>query len=659
LIGKTIAHYRVGVKLGQGGMGEVYQATDTKLNRNVALKVLPEEFAKDHDRMARFKREAQLLASLNHTNIAAIYGLEEENGVQAIVLELVEGPTLSDRIKQGAIPLDEALNISKQIAEALESAHEQGVIHRDLKPANVKVKEDGQVKVLDFGLAKALEGEMTEEEIGNSPTLSVASTRAGVILGTAAYMSPEQAAGKKADRRADIWSFGVVLFEMLTGQRLFTGESAVEVMSRVMRDDPGWDLLPSATPAAIRKLLRRCLTKDRKQRMQAIGDARFEIEEALTGPTSADEATVAVPQPAWKAFLPWAAGALAIALVVSLWAPWRAGVAPAPVRLSVNVTTDDRLFTGYGPFMQQIQIHCSEKPRTVTFYGQKLGRLLEFEPFAKARLNDIDEALIATFVQMRAKQVAPATVNRELATLRRLLRLAQEWKVIDRVPRIRMLPGERQREFVLNHAQEKLYLTMAPQPLRDVALLLLDTGLRVGEASKLRWTDISLRPAHGAKYGYLRVREGKSQNAKRVVSLTSRVKTMLEARYLSHESPFAFPGKDPASPILVTSLNHIQLKLRKLLKMNEEFVLHSLRHTMLTRLGEAGVEAFTIMRIAGHSSVTVSQRYVHPTPEALERAFERLEALNVHAEKRLLSDGKRLPPATVSATLEEEAAVSP
>ena len=322
LIGKTIAHYTVGEKIGAGGMGEVYRATDTKLNRDVALKVLPEEFAKDHDRMSRFKREAQVLASLNHPNIAAIYGLEEENGVQAIVLELVEGPTLAERIKQSAIPLEEALNIAKQIAEAVESAHEQGVIHRDLKPANVKVKEDGQVKVLDFGLAKALEGELTEEEIGNSPTLSVAATRAGVILGTAAYMSPEQATGKKADKRADIWSFGVVLFEMLTGQRLFTGESVVEVMSKVMRDEPDWDSLPSDTPSSVRKVLRRCLERDRKRRLHDIADARLEIEETLSE-SSITTSVVAAPEPTqivWKQAVPWVlAGALALVLIAMVF----------------------------------------------------------------------------------------------------------------------------------------------------------------------------------------------------------------------------------------------------------------------------------------------------------------------------------------------------
>src|SRR3954464_9762759 len=217
MLDQTVSHYKITGKLGAGGMGEVYRASDSKLNREVALKVLPQEFARDSERMARFKREAQLLASLNHSNIATIFGLEETNGSFALIMELVEGETLADRIAQGPLPLDEALPIAKQIADALESAHEKGIIHRDLKPANVKINPDGVVKVLDFGLAKALEGQ-SSSDLAKSHTISLAATQAGIILGTAAYMSPEQAKGKNADRRADIWSFGVVLFEMLTGK---------------------------------------------------------------------------------------------------------------------------------------------------------------------------------------------------------------------------------------------------------------------------------------------------------------------------------------------------------------------------------------------------------------------------------------------------------
>ena len=235
-VGDRLGPYKVTAKIGEGGMGEVYQARDTTLDRDVALKVLPETFTADPDRLARFEREAKVLASLNHPNIGSIYGLEEQDGIRALVLELVEGPTLADRILKGPIPLDEVLPIARQIAEALEAAHEAGVIHRDLKPANIKVREDGTVKVLDFGLAKALDPN-PEGDPSQSPTLTAAATQMGVILGTAAYMSPEQAAGQPSDKRSDAWSFGVVLYEMLTGQRLFTGETVSHVLAKVLDRD--------------------------------------------------------------------------------------------------------------------------------------------------------------------------------------------------------------------------------------------------------------------------------------------------------------------------------------------------------------------------------------------------------------------------------------
>ena len=251
-VGARLGHYEVTAKLGEGGMGEVWEATDTKLNRQVALKILPEAFATDPDRLARFQREAQVLASLNHPGIAAIYGIEEQDDTRALVLELVEGPTLADRIAQGPIPVDEALPIAKQIAEALEAAHEAGVIHRDLKPANIKVREDGTVKVLDFGLAKALDPSPTADP-SQSPTLTAAATQMGVIMGTAAYMSPEQARGKPVDKRADIWSFGVVLYEMLTGQRAFQGEDVSLTLAAVMTFEPDLDLLPETlSPKRVR-----------------------------------------------------------------------------------------------------------------------------------------------------------------------------------------------------------------------------------------------------------------------------------------------------------------------------------------------------------------------------------------------------------------------
>jgi serine/threonine protein kinase/Tol biopolymer transport system component len=284
MISTKIAHYEIAEKLGEGGMGVVYRAHDTKLNRDVAIKVLPNTLTHDRDRMDRFRREAQLLAQLNHSAIAGIYGVEESNGQYALVMELADGQTLAERLSTGPIPLEETLPIAKQIAEALEAAHERGIIHRDLKPANIKISEDGQVKVLDFGLAKALEGDPSSSvESEHSPTLTMAATQAGVILGTAAYMSPEQARGKTADKRADIWSFGVVLYEMLTGRQMFGGETVSDSLAGVLKTEIDLKALPDETPQAVRRLLSRCLERDRKRRLRDIGDARLEIEEALAG----------------------------------------------------------------------------------------------------------------------------------------------------------------------------------------------------------------------------------------------------------------------------------------------------------------------------------------------------------------------------------------
>jgi len=294
MIGQTLSHYRVTAALGAGGMGEVYRATDSNLGRDVAIKVLPPEVAQDPERLARFQREAKLLASLNHPHIAAIYGLEEAEGKPFLALELVEGEDLKERLGRGAIPVEEALEIAGQIAEALEEAHSKGIVHRDLKPANVKLTPDGKVKVLDFGLAKAWGGDAGEEgssiDLSRSPTLARTGTLAGVILGTAGYMSPEQASGKGADKRADIWAFGIVLFEMLTGQALYTGETASEVMASVIKEEPAWDRLPAECPAAIRRLLRRCLRKRPRERLQDIGDARLEIQDVLSGTAGETEA---------------------------------------------------------------------------------------------------------------------------------------------------------------------------------------------------------------------------------------------------------------------------------------------------------------------------------------------------------------------------------
>jgi serine/threonine protein kinase len=271
-VGSRLGPYEILSALGAGGMGEVYKARDTKLDRDVAIKILPDAFVSDPERIARFQREAKTLASLNHPNIGGILGLEESSGVTALVMELVEGEDLSQRIMRGAIPLDEALPIATQIAEALEAAHEQGIIHRDLKPANIKLRADGTVKVLDFGLAKALEpaGAMSASA-SMSPTITTpAMTQAGMILGTAAYMSPEQAKGRAVDRRSDVWAFGVVLFEMLTGQRLFGGETISDTLAAVLKTEPSWAALPPSTPPTLRHVLRSCLEKDPKRRLHAI-----------------------------------------------------------------------------------------------------------------------------------------------------------------------------------------------------------------------------------------------------------------------------------------------------------------------------------------------------------------------------------------------------
>src|SRR5262245_56519164 len=297
--GTRLGVYEVTALIGEGGMGQVFRAHDTRLNRDVALKILPDAVATDPDRLARFSREAQMLASLNHAHIAQVYGLEDQEGVRALVMELVEGEDLSQRIARGAIPLADALPIAKQIAAALEAAHEQGIIHRDLKPANVKVRPDGTVKVLDFGLAKALEPtRAVSSNVSQSPTITTpAMTQAGMILGTAAYMSPEQAKGRAADRRSDLWAFGCVLYEMLTGQCAFKGEDVSDTVAFILTREPDWATLPADTSPPILRLLRRCLEKDRTRRLDSAAAARLEIDEAVAAPSVVDGAA-APPGPA-------------------------------------------------------------------------------------------------------------------------------------------------------------------------------------------------------------------------------------------------------------------------------------------------------------------------------------------------------------------------
>jgi Tol biopolymer transport system component len=349
--GTRLGVYEVTAQIGEGAMGQVFRAHDTKLNRDVALKVLPDSFASDTERLARFTREARTLASLNHLNIAHIHGLEESGGVRALVMELVEGEDLSQRIARGAVPIDEALAIAKQIGEALDAAHEKGIVHRDLKPANIKITADGTVKVLDFGLAKVATpgGNLTQ-----SPTITAMATREGVILGTALYMSPEQARGKEVDKRADIWAFGCVLYELLTGARAFPGDTTTDVLAAVVNREPDFTNLPAATPPSIRRLLARCLDKDPKRRLRDIGDARVEIEDVLKGTAEKPVVTVIPKPPSVRhRALSWGvAGVLVLGLGAALafvvWGPWRI-TPPAPsTRFSADLGADASLVTNQG-----------------------------------------------------------------------------------------------------------------------------------------------------------------------------------------------------------------------------------------------------------------------------------------------------------------------
>jgi Tol biopolymer transport system component len=350
--GSRIGSYEIKTPIGAGGMGEVYRARDSKLGRDVAIKVLPDAFARDADRLARFQREAKLLAALNHPNIASIYGLEDSAGSHALVMELVEGPTLADRIEQGPIPIEESLRIARQICDALEYAHERGIVHRDLKPANVKVTAEDAVKVLDFGLAKALEEDAAAGDVATSPTLTRMATMQGVLIGTAAYMSPEQAKAKPVDRRADIWGFGCVLYEMLTAKQAFNGDTITDTLAAVIKEEPDLSQLPAGTPARVRVLLERCLQKDPKQRLRDIGDARISIDEVLLG---ASEPAVSARGPA---ILPWA---LSVLLAVAL-------VAAAVMPRSGKAVESPSYFSAVLPF-PAVDMSLAPDGRTVAVVG--------------------------------------------------------------------------------------------------------------------------------------------------------------------------------------------------------------------------------------------------------------------------------------------------
>jgi serine/threonine-protein kinase len=350
--GSRLGPYEITAKLGEGGMGEVYRATDTHLKRAVAIKVLPASVAGDHERLARFQREAELLAALNHPNSAAIYGLEKTPHMTALVMELVEGEDLSAHIARGPIPIAEALPIARQIAEALEAAHDQGIIHRDLKPANIKVRADGTVKVLDFGLAKAMEtpGAMSVSA-SQAPTITtpVMMTGVGMILGTAAYMSPEQAKGRAVDARADVWAFGVVLFEMLSRQRAFDGEDVADVLGAVTRLEPRWDVLPVSVPPRVMQVLRGCLQKNVKARLAHIQDVRLALDGAFETAALPVAAPAAAPPPFWRRAIPVALGAV-LASALTFAAAWSLRPSPPPLAVTRSVfpLPEGQTFTNVG-----------------------------------------------------------------------------------------------------------------------------------------------------------------------------------------------------------------------------------------------------------------------------------------------------------------------
>ena len=386
--GTRLGPYEIVSPLGAGGMGEVYRARDAKLGRDVAIKVLPEAFASDAERLARFRREAQVLASLAHPNVAHIYGVEEAGGVDALVLELVEGETLAERIAQGRLPVDEALEVARQIADALEAAHEKGIVHRDLKPANVKITPQGKVKVLDFGLAKAVAGDPSSPDATQSPTITAAATQAGVVIGTAAYMSPEQARGRSVDKRSDIWAFGAVVYEMLTGRKAFEGETISDTLAAVLRADVDWSALPPDTPAPVRRVLRRCLDRDLKTRFHDVADARIAMDEP--GDAAAVPAPIPTAAPPHRSVLwPTLAAALAVLAAIGWWhalAPSGSLRTAGPTRLAVVLPTGVSL-----PYDDNPVFALSRDGRQLVTVGEKDGGTRLFiRSFAEAEARPIE-----------------------------------------------------------------------------------------------------------------------------------------------------------------------------------------------------------------------------------------------------------------------------
>jgi eukaryotic-like serine/threonine-protein kinase len=371
LTGKRLGPYEILSAIGAGGMGEVYQAHDTKLGRDVAIKVLPEAFAHDPERLSRFQREAKMLAALNHPNIATIYGLEHSDGANYLVMELVPGHTLAERVSAGPTPIQEAIAIAVQIAEALEAAHEKGVIHRDLKPANVKVTPEGKVKVLDFGLAKAFAND-GGLDLSQSPTLTGMASEEGRILGTPAYMSPEQARGLPVDKRTDIWAFGCVCYEMLTGRTPFAGQTISDMLAAVLEREPDWSRLPEALPVNIHRMLQRCLEKDSKRRLRDMGDARFDLDEASVDGPMFPPSTSAVIRHKYREYLGWAAAALLL-LVVGTAAPFLHRVAVNPVDLPIVRTAIEL------PDNQKLATGDSAYPLAVSSSGSMLAYVSEQE----------------------------------------------------------------------------------------------------------------------------------------------------------------------------------------------------------------------------------------------------------------------------------------